>query len=98
MSGFTGLSGFFFASYVYIRSIQPAGAKLISEVWLILSKKINEYKATMDIRACEILVGNLPKKQIKSVLAWAELHQEEFIANRKLVMTRGFYLIGQYCQ
>jgi hypothetical protein len=52
----------------------------------------------MDTRTCEILVGNLPKKQIKSVLAWAELHQEELIANRKLVMTRGFYLIGQYCQ
>ncbi|MCP4630783.1 MAG: DUF4160 domain-containing protein [bacterium] len=38
------------------------------------------------MRTCEILVGNLPKKQTKLVLAWAELHQEELIANWKLVM------------
>ena len=46
----------------------------------------SEYKATVDIRTCDILVGNLPQKQIKLVLAWAELHQEELHANWKLVM------------
>jgi len=45
-----------------------------------------EHKATVDIRTCEILEGELPKKQKKLVLAWAELHQEELLANWKLVM------------
>ncbi len=39
-----------------------------------------EHKATVDIRTCEILQGDLPKKQSKLVLAWAELHQEELMA------------------
>jgi hypothetical protein len=30
-----------------------------------------EYKATIDIRKCEIIQGELPKKQTKLVLAWA---------------------------
>ncbi|MCD6476029.1 MAG: DUF4160 domain-containing protein [Anaerolineaceae bacterium] len=40
----------------------------------------------MDIRTCEIIEGNLPKKQTKLVLAWAELHQEDLIADWNLVM------------
>jgi hypothetical protein len=43
-----------------------------------------EYKATVDIKACEILEGNLPKKQAKLVTAWAELHQEELMADWQL--------------
>ena len=35
---------------------------------------------------CEMIQGNLPKKQSKLVLAWAELHQEELIADWELVM------------
>jgi len=45
-----------------------------------------EYKATIDINTCEMLIGSLPKKQKKLVLAWSELHQEELLANWKLVM------------
>ncbi|MCF8077594.1 MAG: DUF4160 domain-containing protein [Desulfotignum sp.] len=45
-----------------------------------------EHKATVDIRTCELTQGYLPKKQTKLVLAWAELHQEELMANWKLVM------------
>jgi len=33
-----------------------------------------------------MIEGDLPKKQMKLVLAWAELHQEELMANWKLVM------------
>jgi hypothetical protein len=46
----------------------------------------NEYKASVDIRTCEIIDGNLPRKQQKLVLAWAELHQEELIADWNLIM------------
>jgi hypothetical protein len=46
----------------------------------------NECKASVDIRSCEIIEGNLPPKQRKLVLAWAELHQAELIADWSLVM------------
>ena len=40
----------------------------------------------VDIRRCEISEGILPKKQSKLVLAWAELHREELMADWELVM------------
>ena len=52
---------------------------------LHISMSYNEYKASVDIRMCEIIVGNLPKRQQKLVLAWAELHQEELMADWNLV-------------
>ena len=45
-----------------------------------------EYKAVVDIRSCELLEGNLPKKQAKLVLAWAEIHQEDLMADWNLLM------------
>lgn len=45
-----------------------------------------EQKATVDIRTCEVIQGNLPRRQIKLVLAWAELHQDELMADWELVM------------
>jgi len=46
----------------------------------------NDYKATVGITNCEIMEGELPNKQKKLVLAWAELHQEELMADWNLVM------------
>ena len=46
----------------------------------------NEFKASIDIRTCEIMEGNLPRRQEKLVLAWAELHQEELMSDWDLVM------------
>jgi hypothetical protein len=43
-------------------------------------------KAIVDINSCEITEGNLPSKQSKMVIAWAELHKDELIANWQLVM------------
>lgn len=45
-----------------------------------------EYKATVDIRTGEVIQGNLPRRQTKLVLAWAELHQDELMGNWDLVM------------
>jgi|PlaIllAssembly_1097288.scaffolds.fasta_scaffold1171611_1 hypothetical protein len=47
----------------------------------------NEYKATVDIRTGAIIEGNLPGRQTKLVVAWAELHQEELMADWQLVMS-----------
>ena len=46
----------------------------------------NKYKATVNIRTCELIEGNLPRRQQKLSLAWAELHQDELVANWNLVM------------
>ena len=40
-----------------------------------------EQRATVDIRKCEIIKGALPKRQTRLVVAWAELHREELIAD-----------------
>ena len=37
--------------------------------------------AVIDINTCEFIEGVLPNKQRKFVLAWAELHKEELLAN-----------------
>lgn len=42
------------------------------------------FKALVDIKTCEIIDGNLPKRQAKLVVAWAELHQDELIADWEL--------------
>jgi hypothetical protein len=41
-------------------------------------------KAIVDVNTCEIVQGELPKKQAKLVVAWAELHQEELVADWEL--------------
>ena len=46
----------------------------------------SEYTATVDIRTCELIEGYLPSKQLKLVLAWAVLHQEELMNDWDLVM------------
>jgi len=38
------------------------------------------------MRSCEIIEGNIPRKQTRLILAWAELHQEELMANWRLVI------------
>ena len=52
----------------------------------VLHAYYNEFKGTVDIRTCEIIEGDLPRRQQKLVLAWAELHQDELMADWDLVM------------
>ena len=46
----------------------------------------NEFSAVINIITGEIRDGYLPSRQIKLVLAWTELHQDELLANWNLVM------------
>lgn len=46
----------------------------------------NEFKASMDLQNFEFIEGDLPSKQKRLVLAWAELHHDELMADWKLVM------------
>ena len=45
-----------------------------------------EHTAVIDINTCELKEGSLPRKQLKLVLAWAELKQEELKANWEIAM------------
>ena len=38
-------------------------------------------KAVIDINSLTLKEGSLPSKQTRLVLAWAELHKEELLAN-----------------
>lgn len=40
-----------------------------------------DYKAIIDIITCELSEGALPSRQLKLVLAWAEIHKEELLAD-----------------
>ena len=41
-------------------------------------------KAIIDIKTCEFSEGRLPSKQLKLVLAWAEIHNDELLADWEL--------------
>lgn len=42
------------------------------------------HKAVIDISNCELKEGKLPRKQLRLVLAWAEIHQDELLADWEL--------------
>ena len=43
-----------------------------------------DFKGIFDINSCEMTEGNLPKRQIKLIEAWAELHKDELLADWQL--------------
>ena len=43
-----------------------------------------EYKGIFSISTCEMIEGNLPGKQVKLIIAWAELHKDELLADWEL--------------
>lgn len=43
--------------------------------------KYAEFEASISIEDGEILAGELPKKQLRLVQAWIELHREELMAD-----------------
>ena len=44
----------------------------------------NDYVAIINISNMVLLEGEMPTKQLRLVLAWMEIHQEELLANWKL--------------
>ncbi len=43
-----------------------------------------DHKAVIDINTCELKEGRLPSKQMKLVLAWAEIYKEDLLADWEL--------------
>jgi len=45
-----------------------------------------EHRASVDIESGEILAGSLPRRQLRLVQAWMEIHAEELMANWTLAI------------
>lgn len=48
--------------------------------------KYAEYEASIRIDDGEVLAGELPRKQLRLVQAWLELHQDELLADWELAV------------
>ena len=48
--------------------------------------KYAEFEAAIGIQDGEILVGQLPRKQLRLAQAWIELHRDELLANWELTV------------
>lgn len=49
-----------------------------------LHAKYAEFEASIGIDTGEIIVGELPRKQLRLVQAWVELHRDELMADWEL--------------
>ena len=49
-----------------------------------LHAKYSEFEASISILDGEILAGELPRKQLRLVQAWIELHRDELLADWEL--------------
>jgi len=49
-----------------------------------LHAKYAEFEASISLESGEILAGMLPRKQLRLVQAWIELHRDELMANWEL--------------
>jgi hypothetical protein len=45
-----------------------------------------EFSASVSIESGEILAGNFPRRQLKLVQAWIEIHRDELMANWALAL------------
>lgn len=48
--------------------------------------KYGEYEASIDIGDGEAIAGELPRKQLRLVQAWIELHRDELMADWELAV------------
>ena len=48
--------------------------------------KYAEFEASIGIADGEVLAGNLPRKQLRLVQAWIELHRDELLADWELAV------------
>ena len=51
--------------------------------------KYSEFEASINIQDGEVLVGDLPRKQLRLVQAWIELHRDELLADWELAVSGG---------
>ena len=49
-----------------------------------LHARYAEFEASIDLSDAEVLAGQLPRKQLRLVQAWIELHRDELMADWEL--------------
>ena len=49
-----------------------------------LHARYAEFEASINLKDGEVLVGSLPRKQLRLVQAWVELHRDELMADWEL--------------
>ena len=49
--------------------------------------KYAEFEASINIKDGEILAGKLPRKQLRLVQAWIELHRDELMADWEIAVS-----------
>ena len=54
------------------------------------------YYATFNLDG-ELIEGDMPKRQIKFIAAWTEIHKDELIANWELALTKNHYTKSNHC-
>lgn len=52
-----------------------------------LHARYGEFEASVGIGDAEILAGELPRKQLRLVQAWIELHRDELMADWELAVS-----------
>jgi len=48
--------------------------------------RYGEFKASIDIDTAEVLDGEIPKRQMRLVQAWIEIHRDELMADWSLAV------------
>lgn len=51
--------------------------------------KYEDYRATLDITSLSLTSGKLPSRVLGLVIEWAEIHQQELLANWHSIRTSG---------
>lgn len=52
-----------------------------------LHARFAEFEASVDLADGEVLAGDLPRKQLRLVQAWIELHRDELLADWALAVS-----------
>lgn len=52
-----------------------------------LHARFAEFEASIHLADAEVLAGELPRKQLRLVQAWMELHQDELLADWNLAVS-----------
>lgn len=81
---------------VYLCLFCQCFTELLSVMYLIdnqhhnlphIHAKYAEYEASINIEDGEILAGELPRKQLRLVQAWVELHRDELKADWEIAIS-----------
>jgi hypothetical protein len=51
-----------------------------------MHSRYGEFEASIGIEDGELLAGDLPRKQLRLIQAWIELHRDELMANWELAI------------